>query len=45
MVTETEREEMTWFQCDECGLLFGDADDAERHESNCTSENDPSYLQ
>ncbi|MEZ3114489.1 hypothetical protein RYH80_00920 [Halobaculum sp. MBLA0147] len=45
MVTETERDDMTWYQCDECGLLFDSESDATQHEENCTSEDDPSYLQ
>lgn len=45
MVTETEREEMTWYQCDECGLLFDSRDDAAQHEDNCSSDEDPDYLQ
>lgn len=44
MVTTTERDDMTWYQCEECGLLFDAKDDAEQHERNCDAE-DPSYLQ
>jgi len=44
MVTATERDDMTWYQCDACGLLFDDPDDAEQHEEHCDAE-DPSYLQ
>ena len=45
MVTETEREDMTWYQCEECGLLFDSQEDASQHEDNCVSDDDPSYLQ
>ncbi|MFB6127519.1 MAG: hypothetical protein ABEJ79_09550 [Halolamina sp.] len=44
MVTTTERDDMTWYQCEECGLLFDAQEDARRHEDNCTAE-DPAYLQ
>ncbi|WP_255764068.1 hypothetical protein [Halobaculum sp. CBA1158] len=44
MVTETERDDMTWYQCDACGLLLDDREDAEQHEENCDAE-EPSYLQ
>ena len=44
MVVTTERDEMTWFKCETCGLMFDDRDDAKQHEENCDDE-DPSYLQ
>ena len=44
MVVTTERDEMTWYECETCGLMFNDRDDAEKHEENCDDE-DPSYLQ
>ncbi|MFC7137138.1 DUF7128 family protein [Halobaculum litoreum] len=44
MVTATERDEMTWYRCDACGLLLSDQTDAEQHEEHCDAE-DPSYLQ
>jgi uncharacterized C2H2 Zn-finger protein len=44
MVTTTERDGLTWYECEDCGLLFADHDDADQHESNCDSEG-PSYLQ
>jgi uncharacterized C2H2 Zn-finger protein len=44
MVTTTERDDMTWFECEACGLLFDDRDDARKHEDNCDAEG-PSYLQ
>lgn len=44
MVTETTRDEMTWYQCDDCGLMFDSQDDAESHEENCDAD-DPSYFQ
>ncbi|WP_251341200.1 DUF7128 family protein [Haloplanus halophilus] len=46
MVTTTERDGMTWYECEVCGMLFDDRDDAEQHEDNCDSDSaDPSYLQ
>ena len=44
MVTETVRDDGTWYECEECGLMFEDRGDAETHESACDSE-DPSYIQ
>lgn len=44
MVVETQRDDMTWFQCEKCGLMFDDQEDARKHESNCDAE-DPSYIQ
>lgn len=43
MVTTTERDGMTWFACEVCGLLFDDQGDANQHEESCDGE-DPSYL-
>jgi hypothetical protein len=44
MVATTERDDMTWYECEECGLLFDAEDEAEAHEEGCDSS-DPSYLQ
>lgn len=44
MVEETERDGMTWYRCEKCGLMFDDQNDANQHEENCDAE-DPSYLQ
>ncbi|AGN00252.1 putative C2H2 zinc finger DNA-binding protein [Salinarchaeum sp. Harcht-Bsk1] len=44
MVVQTERDDMTWYECEKCGLLFDDRSDAKQHEGNCDSE-DPSYIQ
>lgn len=44
MVTQTERDEATWFVCDKCGLMFDDPDDARQHETNCEGE-EPDYIQ
>lgn len=44
MVEETVKDGMTWFECEECGLLFDDRDDALQHEANCDAE-EPSYIQ
>ena len=44
MVVTTERDDMTWYECETCGLLFDDQQDARQHESNCDDE-DPSYIQ
>jgi rubredoxin len=43
MVVKTERDEMTWYKCEGCGMMFDDESDAEQHEANCDHE-DPSPL-
>jgi len=44
MVVQTERDEMTWYKCEACGLMFDDRSDAKQHEDNCDAE-EPSYIQ
>lgn len=44
MVSETERDEMTWYECEACGLLFDAKEDAKQHEANCDAE-EPTYIQ
>ena len=44
MVAETERDDGTWFECEECGLMFDDRQDARKHEAACDAE-DPPYIQ
>ena len=44
MVTETQREDGTWYACEGCGMLFDATEDAERHEADCDGE-EPSYIQ
>jgi uncharacterized C2H2 Zn-finger protein len=44
MVVKTQREDGTWYECEGCGMLFDDREDARQHESNCDDE-DPSYIQ
>lgn len=44
MVTPTEKDGMTWYECDLCGLLLEDREEARQHERNCDAE-EPSYLQ
>jgi uncharacterized C2H2 Zn-finger protein len=44
MVATTQRDDATWFECEQCGLLFDDEDDARKHEATCDAE-DPSYIQ
>lgn len=44
MVTTTERDEMTWYECEVCGLLFDAREDATQHESGC-EDAEPSYHQ
>ena len=44
MVVKTERDDMTWYRCEGCGMLFDSQEDANQHEQNCDHE-DPSYIQ
>ena len=44
MVTTTEKDGETWYQCEKCGMLFDNRSDAEQHEKTCDAE-DPSYIQ
>lgn len=44
MVVETERDDATWYECETCGLLFDEREDAATHEENCDEE-EPSYIQ
>lgn len=44
MVEETERDDMTWYRCERCGLMFDARQDALQHEENCEND-EPSYLQ
>ncbi len=44
MVATTQRDGETWYECEDCGLLFDDRDDARMHEADCDGE-DPSYIQ
>lgn len=44
MVVETERDGRTWYECELCGLMLNDADEARRHEGNCDGE-EPDYYQ
>lgn len=44
MVTQVERNDVTWHTCETCGLMFDDEDDATEHEQRCDEES-PSYIQ
>jgi len=44
MVSQTQRDGETWYECDACGLMFDDEADANAHEANCDAE-DPTYIQ
>jgi uncharacterized C2H2 Zn-finger protein len=44
MVVETERDGKTWYECELCGLMLKDPDEARRHEDNCDGE-EPDYYQ
>ena len=44
MVVETVRDGVTWHECEHCGLMFDDEEEARQHEERCDAE-DPNYLQ
>lgn len=44
MVVQTQRDERTWYKCEECGLMFDSQEDARQHEGSCDAE-EPSYIQ
>ncbi|MFP9193969.1 DUF7128 family protein [Natronosalvus vescus] len=44
MVVSTQRDDATWYECEECGLLFDLETDAEEHERHCDAAG-PSYIQ
>lgn len=44
MVVETERDGVTWYQCEGCGMMFDASDDARQHEENCEGD-EPDYIQ
>jgi len=44
MVSQTTRDDATWYECEQCGMLFDDRQDANQHEETCDAE-DPSYIQ
>ena len=44
MVTTTKRDGVTWYECEDCGMLFDSQEDAKQHEANCDTDS-PSYLQ
>lgn len=44
MVEQTERDGRTWYECERCGMLFEDRNEAEEHERTCDAE-EPDYLQ
>ncbi|MCU4744400.1 hypothetical protein OB955_24620 [Halobacteria archaeon AArc-m2/3/4] len=44
MVVQTQRDDATWYECEDCGLLFDDQSDAQEHEEHCDAEG-PSYIQ
>lgn len=44
MVIETERDDTTWYECEKCGLMLDNRDEAQKHEQNCKGE-EADYLQ
>lgn len=44
MVTEIEKDDMVWYECERCGLMFDNESDAREHEKSCDAE-EPSYIQ
>jgi hypothetical protein len=44
MVVETEHNGITWYECELCGLMLDNKDEAQQHEDNCDAET-PDYYQ
>ena len=44
MVSTVDRDGMTWYECDHCGLLFDNEPDAEQHEGVCAGDESP-YIE
>jgi uncharacterized C2H2 Zn-finger protein len=44
MVGQTERDGVTWYVCEKCGMMFDNRDDAQAHEDNCDTDS-PDYVQ
>jgi len=44
MVSTVDRDGMTWYECDRCGLLFDNESDAEQHEEVCAGDESP-YIE
>ena len=44
MAGETEYSGITWYECELCGLMLDDKDEAQQHEDNCEGE-EPDYYQ
>lgn len=45
MVSTTVRDDGTWYECDVCGMLFENEEEAREHERHCEGEEDASYIQ
>lgn len=46
MVSRTERDDGTWYECEVCGMLFETREEATEHETRCGGdEADPTYIQ
>lgn len=43
MVSQTTREDTTWYECEHCGLLFDSKGDARQHEDTCDA-GEPTYF-
>ncbi|WP_449271515.1 DUF7128 family protein [Halococcus thailandensis] len=44
MVIETRHDGDTWYECESCGLMLDNPDEARQHEQNCDGE-EPDYIQ
>lgn len=44
MVSKRTRDDMTWYECEACGLMFESREEAREHERHCDAE-EPSYIQ
>lgn len=43
MVVQTQKDDTLWYECETCGLLFNNQEDAKTHEKRCEDES-PDYI-
>jgi hypothetical protein len=43
MAVKTEYKGITWYECELCGLMLDNKDEAQQHEDNCDDEESDSH--